>query len=233
MITFLRFFLMAIWSAVLMVVSPLLIPFFFSRKVPLFVGRYIFSPVLLPMVGIDLTTHGAENVPQDRPVIFVSNHCSHFDIACLFRALPRYIYFVAKKELLWTPFLGFHLWAAGHILIDRSNRVKAVKSLRKAAAKIRGGKCITLYPEGTRSTDGEVGPFKKGAFHIAIDAGVDVVPVHIDGTFKIWPKGRWKIKPGKVTVNIGKPIITANYTKQTSKQFAEKAREEVLKLKGQ
>ncbi|MDF1673170.1 MAG: lysophospholipid acyltransferase family protein [Vicingaceae bacterium] len=232
MITFIRFFLMAIWSAVLMVVSPLLIPFFFSRKVPLFVGRYVFSPVLLPMVGIDLTTHGAENVPQDRPVIFVSNHCSHFDIACLFRALPRYIYFVAKKELLWTPFLGFHLWAAGHILIDRKNRVKAVKSLRKAALKIKGGKCVTLYPEGTRSTDGEVGPFKKGAFHLAIDAGVDVVPVHIDGTFKIWPKGRFTIKPGKVTVNIGKPIITANYTKQTSKEFAEKTREEVLKLKG-
>lgn len=222
---------MAIWSAVLMVLSPLLIPFFFSRKVPLFVGRYVFSPVLLPMVGIDLTTHGAENVPQDRPVIFVSNHCSHFDIACLFRALPRYIYFVAKKELLWTPFLGFHLWAAGHILIDRKNRVKAVKSLRKAALKIKGGKCVTLYPEGTRSTDGEVGPFKKGAFHLAIDAGVDVVPVHIDGTFKIWPKGRFTIKPGKVVVNIGKPITTANYTKQTSKAFAEKAREEVLNLK--
>lgn len=231
MLTFLRFFLMAIWSAVLMVLSPLLIPFFFSRKVPLFVGRYVFSPVLLPMVGIDLTTHGAENVPQDRPVIFVSNHCSHFDIACLFRALPRYIYFVAKKELLWTPFLGFHLWAAGHILIDRKNRVKAVKSLRKAALKIKGGKCVTLYPEGTRSTDGEVEPFKKGAFHLAIDAGVDVVPVHIDGTFKIWPKGRFTIKPGKVVVNIGKPITTADYTKQTSKAFAEKAREEVLRLK--
>lgn len=222
---------MAIWSAVLMVLSPLLIPVFFSRKVPLFVGRYVFSPVLLPMVGIELTTNGAENVPQDRPVIFVSNHCSHFDIACLFRALPRYIYFVAKKELLWTPFLGFHLWAAGHIIIDRSNRKKAVKSLRKAAAKIKGGKCITLYPEGTRSSDGEVAAFKKGAFHLAIDAGVDVVPVHIDGTFKIWPKGRWKIKPGKVVVNIGKPITTANYTKQTSKAFAEKAREEVLKLR--
>jgi len=222
---------MAIWSAVLMVLSPLLIPVFFSRKVPLFVGRYVFSPVLLPMVGIELTTKGAENVPQDRPVIFVSNHCSHFDIACLFRALPRYIYFVAKKELLWTPFLGFHLWAAGHIIIDRSNRKKAVKSLRKAAAKIKGGKCITLYPEGTRSSDGEVAAFKKGAFHLAIDAGVDVVPVHIDGTFKIWPKGRWKIKPGKVTVNIGKPINTANYTKQTSKAFAEFAREEVLKLR--
>lgn len=223
---------MAIWSAVLMVLSPLLIPVFFSRKVPLFVGRYVFSPVLLPMVGIELTTNGAENVPQDRPVIFVSNHCSHFDIACLFRALPRYIYFVAKKELLWTPFLGFHLWAAGHIIIDRSNRKKAVKSLRKAAAKIKGGKCITLYPEGTRSSDGEVAAFKKGAFHLAIDAGVDVVPVHIDGTFKIWPKGRWKIKPGKVVVNIGKPITTANYTKQTSKAFAKKTREEVLRLKG-
>ena len=231
MITFFRFFLMAIWSAVLMVVSPLLIPVFMSRKVPLFVGRYVFSPVLLPVVGIDLTTNGAENVPQDRPVIFVSNHCSHFDIACLFRAVPRYIYFVAKKELLWTPFLGFHLWAAGHILIDRKNRAKAVKSLRKAAQKIKGGKCVTLYPEGTRSTDGEVGPFKKGAFHLAIDAGVDIVPIYIDGTFKIWPKGRFTIKPGKVTVNIGKPITTANYTKQTSNEFAQKAREEVLKLK--
>lgn len=230
MLSVLRFLFMAIWSAFLMLITPFLIPIFFNRQIPLVVGRVLFSPVLLAVAGIKVSKKGVENVPLDRPVIFVSNHCSHFDIACLFKVLPRNIYFVAKKELLWVPFLGFNLWATGHILIDRSNRKKAIKSLRQAAEKIRGGKCVTLYAEGTRSTTGALGAFKKGAFHLALDAGVDIVPIHIDGTFKIWPKGSWKIKPGKVAVNIGKPITTANYTKKTVNNFVNDTREAVLAL---
>ena len=129
------------------------------------------------------------------------------------------------------PFLGFNLWATGHIMIDRSNRKKSIISLRKAAQKISAGRCVTLYAEGTRTTTGEIGPFKKGAFHLALDAGVDIVPIYIDGTFKIWPKGSLKIKPGSVKVNIGKPIITANYSKQSVNQFVEDTRNAVLELK--
>ncbi len=230
MLSVLRFLFMAIWSAFLMLITPFLIPVFFNREAPLIIGRVLFAPVLLTVAGIKVSKKGLENVPLDRPVIFVSNHASHFDIACLFTSLPRNIFFVAKKELLWVPFLGFNLWSTGHILIDRSNRKKSIESLRKAAQKIAGGRCVTLYAEGTRTTTGEMGSFKKGAFHLAIDAGVDVVPIYIDGTFKIWPKGSWKIKPGKVTVNIGEPIKTTNYSKQTVSQFVEDTRNAVIKL---
>lgn len=222
---------MAIWSAFLMLVTPFLIPLTFNRQIPLVVGRTIFAPVLIWVAGVKLKVTGRENVPLDRPVIFVSNHCSHFDIACLFASLPRNLFFVAKKELLWVPFLGFNLWLTGHILIDRSNRKKSIASLRKAARNIAGGRCVTLYAEGTRSTTGEMGPFKKGAFHLALDAGVDIVPIYIDGTFKIWPKGSLKITPGKVSVSIGKPITTANYSKQTVAAFVEDTRNAVLALK--
>ena len=231
MLSVLRFIFMAVWSAFLMLITPFLIPLFFKREIPLIVGRVLFAPVLLAVAGIKLTKQGVENVPLDRPIIFVSNHCSHFDIACLFATLPRNIYFVAKKELLWVPFLGFNLWSTGHILIDRSNRKKSILSLRQAAKKIAGGKCVTLYAEGTRTTTGEIGPFKKGAFHLALDAGVDIVPIHIEGTFKIWPKGSWKIKPGKAHVNVGKPIKTSNYSKQTVNQFVQDTRNAVLALK--
>lgn len=222
---------MAIWSAFLMLITPFLIPFFFTREAPLIVGRVLFAPVLLAVAGIKVKKTGVENVPLDRPIIFVSNHASHFDIACLFKVLPRNLYFVAKKELLYVPFLGFNLWATGHISINRSNRKKAIESLRKAAEKIKGGKCVTLYAEGTRTTTGEMGAFKKGAFHLALDAGVDIVPIYIDGTFKIWPKGSWKIKPGNVKVNVGKPIKTSNYSKQNVNQFVEDTRNAVLALK--
>ena len=222
---------MGVWSAFLMTITPFLIPIFMNREIPMIVGRVLFSPGLLLVSGIRLKTTGVEHVPMDRPVIFISNHCSHFDIACLFKSLPRNIHFVAKKELLWVPFLGFNLWATGHIIIDRSNRKKAIESLRKAAQKIKGGKCVTLYPEGTRSSTGEMGKFKKGAFHLAIDAEVEVVPIYIDGTFDIWPKGSWRIKPGKVQVNIGAPIDSKNYTKQNVNQFIEESRNAIINLK--
>lgn len=222
---------MTLWSAFWMLITPFLIPIFMNRQIPLVIGRNIFAPVLTWVAGVQLKVSGRENVPHDRPVIFVSNHCSHFDIVCLLASLPRNLFFVAKKELLWVPFLGFNLWITGHILIDRSNRKKSIASLRKAARNIAGGRCVTLYAEGTRSKTGEMGPFKKGAFHLALDAGVDIVPIYIDGTYKIWPKGKLKITPGKASVTIGKPITTINYSKQNVTKFVEDTRNAVIALK--
>ncbi len=184
----------------------------------------------MKIVGIKLHVSGAENVPKDEPVIFIANHCSHLDIAVLCRSLPVNLHFIGKKELVWMPVVGWYMFIAGHIFIDRSNKRKAVASLKKAAQKIKNGKSVVMYPEGTRSKTGQLGPFKKGAFHLALDAGVPVVPIYIDGTYSVWPTKSNTITPGDVVVRIGAPIASSNYTKKTVKEFMADARSAIEKL---
>jgi 1-acyl-sn-glycerol-3-phosphate acyltransferase len=207
-----------------MLIVPLLIPFTFNRQFPLYVARTLFSCGLLKIAGIKLTTNGVENVPKGKPVIFVANHCSHLDIGVLCRIAPVNLHFIGKKELIWIPVVGWYMFIAGHIMIDRSNKRKALESLKKAAIKIKNGKSVAMYPEGTRSKTGEMGKFKKGAFHLAIDAGVSIVPVHIQGTHEIWPSKVNKITPGPVTVHVGKPIDSSNYSRKTINDFVAEAK---------
>ena len=202
-----------------MVIAPLFIPFTLNRQFPLFVARTLFSSLVMKIVGIKLKVHGVENVPTDKPVIFVANHCSHLDIIVLCRSLPVNLHFIGKKELAWVPIVGWYMFIAGHIFIDRSNKRKAVESLKKAAVKIKNGKRVVMYPEGTRTKTGALGPFKKGAFHLALDAGVSIVPIHIDGTYNVWPAKSRTITPGDVIVRIGKPIEASKYSKKTIKNF--------------
>jgi len=232
MISFFRVVFMIIWGFSLMLIAPIIGLLLFNRQFPLMVARTFFSPIFLKIAGAKIEINGQENVNQNKPAIFVANHCSHLDIGCMCRAIPVNLYFIGKKELLYVPVLGWYMFIAGHIWIDRSNRKKSVLSLRNAATKIRSGKNVILFPEGTRSATGKIGDFKKGAFHLALDAGVDIVPVHIDGTFRIWPKHTFlKVTPGKVTVNIGKPISSSNYSKSTVRDFVADTKSAMENLK--
>lgn len=180
----------------------------------MWVARDIWTPFLIFMSEAKLIVQGVENVDPKRPTVYVSNHQSTFDIPVLIRVLPVNFRFVAKEQLRWVPVLGWYLWFAGHILIDRSNRTRAIASLAKAAKKIRGGTSILMYPEGTRSPDGHILPFKKGPFALALEAGVAVCPVTIEGTARLMPKNSWKINlGGEIKVKIGKPIDAAAYGK--------------------
>jgi 1-acyl-sn-glycerol-3-phosphate acyltransferase len=213
-----------------MFISPLFILFTFSRQAPLVVARKFFAPGLMWIAGAKLTVIGQENVPKDKPVVFVANHASHLDIGCLCAALPVNLHFIGKKELMYFPIVGWYMFLAGHIFIDRKSRVKAASSLKQAALKIREGKSVVMYPEGTRSETGEIGVFKKGAFHLAKEAGVQVVPVSIKGTEKVWPKSPNKITPGNVTVKIGKPIDSSDFSKEQLNDFVVVARTAVLAM---
>lgn len=230
MISVIRMIFMFLWTFSLMLIAPLFIPFTFNRQFPLMVARTIFSPVLMNIVGIKLKTVNKENVPLDEPVIFVANHCSHLDIACLCNALPVNLHFIGKKELMWTPVVGWYMLVAGHIFIDRKSRIKAAASLKKAAEKIREGKSVVMYPEGTRSSDGEVGSFKSGAFHLAVQAGVKIVPVCIKGTFSVWPKNSNKITPGNVVVKIGQPIDSTPFADKKLKGLVELAHNSITEM---
>ncbi|MBL1231861.1 MAG: lysophospholipid acyltransferase family protein [Vicingaceae bacterium] len=230
MISYLRITLMIIWTFSLMLIAPLFIPFVMNRQFPLMVARTVFAPVLMKIAGIDISVSGKENVPTDKPVIFVSNHFSHLDIGCLCYSLPKNLHFIGKKELIWTPVVGWYMWVAGHIFVDRTNKKKALKSITKAAKKISEGKSVVLFAEGTRSKTGKVESFKKGAFHLALQAGVDIVPVSIKGTYEVWKSGTNTITPGKVSVIIGKPIDSSKFDKNNINNFVTAVRESIIAM---
>lgn len=159
--------------------------------------------------------HGTENVREDQNYVYMANHSSLIDIPALFACLPYQFRIMAKKELFYVPFLGWHLLTAGNFPIDRSDPRKTAKSLRGVIDGVRGGKSLAVFPEGTRTPTGLLQDFKSGAFKIALRAGVPIVPVSIRGTFKLLPKTTLAPRPGRVDVIIGKPIDTRAYSEKT------------------
>lgn len=165
-----------------------------------------WSRLLFWAAGARLFVTGLENIPRDRPVVFASNHASQFDIPVLYRALGVQFRFLVKKELFNIPLLGAAMRRAGYIPIDRSGGRAAVLSLKKAAQRIREGTSIVVFPEGTRSVDGRLQPFKSGGMQLAIHAGCPIVPVAISGSHEVLPKGSISLRPGPINVAIGRPI---------------------------
>lgn len=196
----------AVWMTVLTPVSLLLMLLTWNTGVGSWMARKLWAPFLLRISGSRVVVHGAENVDPRQPTIYVSNHQSTIDIPALFIALPVNLRFVAKSQLRWVPVLGWYMWAAGHVFIDRSRGRRAFEALEKAALQIKNGKSILVYPEGTRSPDGRIFPFKRGSFALALRAGVRLCPVTIEGSYKVMPKNSWRITPGDIHVKIGPPI---------------------------
>lgn len=154
------------------------------------------------------------------PVIVVSNHSSFLDIPLICRTIPVNLHFTAKSQVKKMPLFGIYMMATGMIFIDRTNRQKAINSINEAANLIRSGKNVLIYPEGRRSTNGQIGKFKKGAFHLAIKSGADIVPVGIKGAAEVWPKSILRLHPGKVDVVIGKRIPSTDYAENTVEEFS-------------
>lgn len=171
----------------------------------------LWSRAMLAAVGARVTYRGLEHSYSHIPCIYIANHQSNVDIWALIKALPPRTRFVAKQSIFKIPVLGWAMAAAGFVPIDRSNRNRAVRSLKVAAEKVRSGRPVVLFPEGTRSTIGTMLPFKKGPFHLALQAGVPVVPVAISGSGRILPRRSLRVTPGPVTVSFLPPIEVAEY----------------------
>ena len=137
---------------------------------------------------------------------------------------------LAKKELFQVPIWGPAMRKAGYIPVDRSHGRQALKSLGEAAQKIAAGTSVIIFPEGTRTKDGKMQNFKAGAMVLAIKSGVDIVPVAIKGTYEILPKGKLLINPGNVSIRVGNPITTKNYTSKDKHGLAKVLQEDVAKL---
>jgi 1-acyl-sn-glycerol-3-phosphate acyltransferase len=221
-------FVAVVWSAVCFFLAILAMVLTLNPANSVWVARKIWSPVLLWAGGAKLEVLGQENVDPKRPTIYVANHQSTIDIPAHFMAVPVPFRYVAKSQLKWVPFIGWYLALAGHVFVNRSNRTKAISSLDAAAAKIRGGVSIFLYPEGTRSPDNRILPFKKGPFALALKARVPICPVTIEGSGKLMPKSTWNITPGPVRVKIGKPIDTTRFAESDREGLARAVREVII-----
>jgi 1-acyl-sn-glycerol-3-phosphate acyltransferase len=165
-----------------------------------------WAHTVLFICGVKVQTVGLENVRLDRSYVYVSNHASMFDIPAIVAGIPGQIRIVYKKELEVIPIFGWGLKWGSYIGIDRGKGTDAVRSLEEAAEKIRNGASVLLYAEGTRTLDGKLQPFKRGAFNLAVKAGVPVVPLTVNGSFNILRKHSIAIHPGNITLVLGRPI---------------------------
>ena len=185
---------------------------------------YLWARMLLWLASTRVEVIGRENVQIDKPHIFMANHQSDFDILIVLAYIPGQFRWIAKKELFKIPVFGKAMRNAGYIEIDRQNHEKALKSLEEAARKIREGKSVVTFPEGTRSKDGTVKPFKQGMFHLAIESGVPIIPISIIGAKEIMPKRSLNVKPGRITMVIDRPVDVKGYTKETRGELIERVR---------
>ena len=188
----------------------------------------LWARMLLRLANTSVEVIGRENVKTDRPHIFMANHQSDFDILIVLAHIPGQFRWIAKKELFKIPVFGKAMRNAGYIEIDRQNHEKALKSLGEAAQKIREGKSVVTFPEGTRSKDGTVKPFKQGMFHLAIESGVPIIPISIIGAKEIMPKRSLNVKPGRITMVIDPPVDVSAYTKETRGELIEQVRNMII-----
>ena len=168
----------------------------------------LWARISLFLAGTRVTLHGVEHLPPG-PVIFMSNHQSGFDIPTLLATLPRETCWIVKKELFDIPIFGASMKHGGYIPLNRSDAHQALKSMEKAAEAIRSGKSVVIFPEGTRSKDFRLLPFKRGGFMLARRAGVPVVPVTINGSGKVAPVGALRLHGGRISVILHPPVMPA------------------------
>jgi 1-acyl-sn-glycerol-3-phosphate acyltransferase len=154
---------------------------------------------------------GRENIDTKQSYVIVSNHQSHYDIFVLYGWIGIDIKWVMKASLRKIPFLGPACARLGHIYIDRSNSRSAIESINRAKEKIVNGTSVIFFPEGTRTSTGELIPFKKGAFRFAIDLNIPILPVTITGTRNILPRDTMNLFPGKATMVIHPPVAIEGY----------------------
>ncbi len=172
----------------------------------------LWSRILFVAAGVRVQVHGLDQRYRGGPAVFVANHQSLFDPPVLFHAIPANLRVIAKRSLFLIPVFGQALWAAGVIPIDRRDRQRSIASMQQATRKIRGGLSVLVFAEGTRSRDGRLLPLKKGAFILAIQAGVPVQPVIVQGTRDVHAPGSLFARRGSVNVTFLPPVSTSGMT---------------------
>jgi 1-acyl-sn-glycerol-3-phosphate acyltransferase len=216
-----------VWSCI--VIATLVLGFFafitypFDRKGRV-VHRYarLWGKAALLANRVKVRLEGMEHLKGEGPYIFMSNHQGSYDIFALLGYLPFQFKWLAKKELFSIPFFGWTMAAAGYISIDREGTRKTVEAMKEAVRKIREGMSVVIFPEGSRSPDGSIQPFKKGGFTLAIKSKVPIVPIAITGSREIMPKEKLTATSGEIRIHMGHLIETQNYSLKDRESLMEK-----------
>lgn len=164
------------------------------------------------MVGVHWEVIGREKLNPNQTYIFMANHTSNIDPPVFVPLIGRRVFILTKKELFRIPIFGYAMKRAQFIAVDRSNRDAAVEAVKRATEELKSGLSMMVYPEGTRSRDGKLLPFKKGPFHLAMESGAPVVPVTIIGANEVWPKGKLRVNPGTIRVIFHPPVDPHAFT---------------------
>ena len=200
-----------------------------SKQEGLNFSMSLFADVASAFIGLNLDVEGEAHLWEHRPAVFVFNHQSQADVVIIARLLRRDLAGVGKKEIAKVPVLGQIMQFAGTVMIDRSDATKAVESMRRLVDTIRvEGKSVVIAPEGTRTVSTRLGPFKKGAFHLAQQAGVPIVPIVIRNALDVSPKGDLLFHPATVGVTVLEPVDTSDWTPETMDEHVAEVRQRFL-----
>ncbi len=193
------------------------------------IGRF-WAIINIKAYGIKVHKEGFENISEP-PYIFMCNHQSTLDIFALLSSLRLPFKWIAKKELFSVPFLGWALKSGRNISLDRENPRKGLKAMNEAAGRIKDGMNVVIFPEGTWSTDGNLLPFKKGAFSLALRTGVPIIPVGISGTRKLQPGDCFVPREkGQVHIKIGEPVYITKGGNSAKVQLMHEVRSRIERL---
>jgi 1-acyl-sn-glycerol-3-phosphate acyltransferase len=205
--------LLAFWGISILVVGPALVIYaaITGNIDPLYYTSTRLAIWGVRLIGVKIEVRGLEHLQAGRNYIFMSNHASNLDPPILIPVIPGRCSVLVKKELFRIPVLGTGMKLAHLVPVDRSNQEAAIQSVQRAVNVLREGLHMVIYPEGTRSRDGRLLPFKKGPFHLAMDSGVAIVPVTMLGTYESWPKTRFAVRRGTATVIFHSPIAPQDF----------------------
>jgi 1-acyl-sn-glycerol-3-phosphate acyltransferase len=223
-----------VWSCIVIATFVLgvftFVSYLFDRKGKM--GHYyakLWGKIALLANRVKVKVEGMEHLNGKGPYVFMSNHQGYYDIFVLLGHLPHQFKWLAKKELFSVPFLGWTMAAVGYISIDRGGTRDTVKAMNEAAQKIRDGMSVVIFPEGSRSPDGLIQPFKKGGFTLAIKSKVPIVPIAISGSRDIMPKDSLTVTPGEIRMLVGHPIEIQHYSLKDRESLMKKVRETISK----
>jgi 1-acyl-sn-glycerol-3-phosphate acyltransferase len=188
----------------------------------------LWGKIALLANRVKVRVEGMEQLNGKGPYIFMSNHQGYYDIFTLLSCLPYQFKWLAKKELFSVPILGWTMAAVGYIRIDRGGTRDTVRAMDEAARKIQDGMSVVIFPEGSRSPDGSIQPFKKGGFTLAIKSKVPIVPIAISGSRDIMPKDRLTATAGEIRMFVGHPIEIQHYSLRDRESLMRKVRETII-----
>ena len=212
------------WSALWISLALLVAVVTRNQELALAMARRIWAPGLRWVSRSRIALEPIPDIDWSKPHVFVMNHESMLDIVVAFVVLPVNLRFVAKHVLKYVPFLGWYMWATGMIFVHRGRRGASMSSLQSAGDRVRAGANVLVFPEGTRAEGHGFLPFKKGAFVLATEAQVPIVPVAIEGSGRCLPRDGFRIRPGTIRVKIGRPIPTTGLTRDDVGQLRDRTR---------